>query len=104
MAYGNPRFSELGKILTKVAPERSRMVLCSTDCGAHEGNEYWCTLLDILRLRSVELADDAIYVPLVSKTPIGKPRWESMLNVVDGGLAPVPWKDRKPCSGPVNST
>ena len=29
MAYGNPRFSELGKVLTKVALERSRMVLYS---------------------------------------------------------------------------
>ena len=41
MAYGNPRFSELGKVLTKVALERSRMVLCSPDGGAHGGNEYW---------------------------------------------------------------
>ena len=40
MAYGNPRFSELGKVLTKVALERSRMVLCSPDWGAHGGNEY----------------------------------------------------------------
>ena len=31
MAYGNPRISELGKVLTKVALERSRMVLCSPD-------------------------------------------------------------------------
>ena len=48
MAYGNPRFSELGKVLTKVALERSRMVLCSPDWGAHGGNEYWRTLLDKL--------------------------------------------------------
>ena len=41
MAYGNPRFSELEKVLTKVALERSRMVLCSPDWGAHGGNEYW---------------------------------------------------------------
>ena len=27
MAYGNPRFSELGKVLTKVALELSRIVL-----------------------------------------------------------------------------
>ena len=31
IAYGNPRFSELGKVLTKVALERSRMILCSPD-------------------------------------------------------------------------
>ena len=46
MAYGNPRFSELGMVLTKVALERSCMVLCSPDLGARGGNEYWRTLLE----------------------------------------------------------
>ena len=73
MAYGNPRFSELGKVLTKVALEGSRMVLCSLDLGAHGGNEYWRTLLDRLTISSVGLPDEAIYVPLGRKTPIGKP-------------------------------
>ena len=41
MAYGNPKFSELGRVLTKVALERSRMVLCCPDWGARGGNEYW---------------------------------------------------------------
>ena len=70
MAYGNPRFSEVGKVLTKVALERSRMVLCSPDWGAHGGNEYWRTLLDKLMLTSIQLPDDAIYVPPGRKTPI----------------------------------
>ena len=93
MAYGNPRFSELGKILTKVAWERSRMVLSSPDWGAHGGNEYWRTLLDKLMLTSIRLPDDAINVPLGRKTPIGNPGWGSMLSLVDGSLAPVPWED-----------
>ena len=86
MAYGNPRFSELGKVLTKVALERSRMVLCSPDWGAHAGNEYWRNLLDRLTISSVRLPDEAIYVPLGRKTPIGKPGWGRMPSVVDGGL------------------
>ena len=90
MAYGNPRFSEHGKVLTKVALESSRMVLCSSDWGAHRRNEYWRTLLDKLTLTSIQLPDDAIYVSLGCKTPIGKPGWGSMLSVVNGGLAPVP--------------
>ena len=93
MAYGNPRFSELGKVLTEVALERSRMVLCSPDWGAHEGNEYWRTLLDRLTISSVRLPDEAIYVPLGRQTPIGKPGWGSMLSVVDGGLTSIPWED-----------
>ena len=60
MTYGNHRFSELGKVLTKVALERSRMVLCSSDWGAHGGNEYCRTLLDRLTLSSVRLPDEAI--------------------------------------------
>ena len=52
-AYGNPRFSELGNVLTKVALERFRMVLCSPDWGAHGANEYWRTLLDRLTISSV---------------------------------------------------
>ena len=93
MAYGNPRFSELGKVLTKVALERSHMVLCSPDWGAHGGNEYWRTLLDRVTISSVPLLDEAIYVPLGRNTPIGKPGGGSMHSVVDGGLTSIPWED-----------
>ena len=54
-----------------MALERSRMVLCSPDWGAHGVNEYWRTLLDRLSIRSVRLRDEAIYVPLGRKTPLG---------------------------------
>ena len=93
MAYGNPRFSERGKVLTKVALDLSGMVLCSPDCGAHGGNEYWRTLLDRLTISSVRLPDEAIHGPLGCKTPIGKPGWGSMLTVLDGGLTSIPWED-----------
>ena len=97
MAYGNPRFSELGKVLTKVALERPRMVLCSPDLGAHGGNcKYWRNLLDRLTISSVRIPDEAIYVPLGRKTPIGKPRWGSMLSVVAGGLTSIAWEDLDP--------
>ena len=84
MAYENPRSSGPRKVLIKVAPEGSRMVLCSPDWGAHGGNEYWRTLLDKLTLTSVQLPDDAIYEPLGRRTPIDKPGRGSMLSVVDG--------------------
>ena len=96
MAYRNPRFSGLGRILTKVALGRSRMVLCSPDWGAHGENEYWRHLLDRLTISSVRLPDEAIYVSLRRKTPIGKPGWGSMLSVVDGGLTSIPWEDLDP--------
>ena len=96
MAYGNPRFSELGKVRTIEALERFRMVLSSHDWGAHGGNDYLRTLQDKLMLTSVQLPNDAIHVPLGRKTPIGKPGIECLLSVVDGGLTPVPWEDLDP--------
>ena len=93
MAYRNPRFSEPGKVLTKVALECSRTVLCSPDWEAHGRNEYLRTLLDRLTISSVRLPDEAIYLPLGRKTPIEKPGWGSMLSVVDGGLTSIPWED-----------
>ena len=96
MVYGNPRFSAPGKVLTKVALERSRMVLSSPNSGADGANEYWRTLLEWLTLTSIQLSDDTISVPLGRKTPIRKPGWESMLSVVDGSLAPVSWEDLGP--------
>ena len=50
------------------------------------------TVFDKLTLTTIQLPDDTIYVPLGRKTPIGKPRWGSMLSVVDGGLSTVPWE------------
>ena len=72
------------------------MVLCSPDWGAHGGNEYWRNLLDRLTISSVRLPDEAIYLPLGRKTPIGNPGWGSMLSVVDGGLTSIPWEDLDP--------
>ena len=79
-----------------MALERSRKVLCFPDPGAHGGNEYWRTLLNKLTFTCIQLPDDAIYVPLVCKMPIGKPGWGSMLSVVEGGLAPLRWEDLDP--------
>ena len=73
-----------------MASECSRMALCSPYWGALGGNESWRTLLEKLTLTSTQLPDNAIYVPLGRKMPIGKPRWGSMLSVVDGSVAPVP--------------
>ena len=111
MAYGNPRFSELGKVLTKVALERSRMVLCSPDWGAHGGNEYWRTPLDRLTITSVQLPDEAIYVPLGRKTPIRKTwigkyaqrggRWSDLYPFGGPGLNPGPgYPTRKQWNSP----
>ena len=57
-------------MLTNVALERCRMVLCSPDWGAHRGNQYWCTLLEKVTLISTQLVDDTIHLPPCRKTPV----------------------------------
>ena len=52
--------------------------------------------MDKLTLTSIQLPDDAIYVPLGRKTVIGNAVWGSMLSVVDGSLSPVRWEDLDP--------
>ena len=89
MAYIDPRFSELGKVLTKVAVEDSRMVLCSLHSGAPWGNEYWRTPFEKVTLTSTRPPNDVFYVPLGRKMPIGKPEWENLLSIMDGSLASV---------------
>ena len=68
-----------------------------TDWGAHGGNEYWRNLLDRLTISSVRLPDEAIYVPLGRKTPIGKPGWGSE------AVPRTPWLGYgiQPVSGPL---
>ena len=93
MAYRKPRSSELGKILTKVAMEGSRMFLCSPDQGVHGGTEYCRSVWEKLTMTSTQLPDDASHVLLGRKTPIRKPEPGSMLSVVVGSPAPVSWED-----------
>ena len=96
LCYGNPRFSDLGKVLTKAAWERARLLLCTPDCGASGGNKYWKTLLDHMRITTVQLPDAEIYVPPGGKKPMKRPGWSSSMTLIDGDLSPVPWEDLDP--------
>ena len=82
--------------MTKVALERSRMILSASDWGAREGNEYWRTLLENLTMTSIQLPDEAMYVPLGRKMPNGKPGSANMLSAIAVNLALVPWVDLDP--------
>ena len=80
MTYGNPRFSELGKVLTKVAYERSRLVICTPDWGAVGDNQYWRELLEKLTLTTTPLPDEAIYIPcLLYTSPSPRDRQKSRM-------------------------
>ena len=46
LAYANPPFSLLAKVLTKIAYQGGRVVLCTPDWGCSREHTYWRQLLD----------------------------------------------------------
>ena len=92
-AYGNPPFSLLANVLTKISPEGGRVGLCTPDWGSAGEHAYWCQLLDGMTVGRVRPADGFIYVPGDSDTAMQAPEWTSFLSIVDGSLNPAPLCD-----------
>ena len=93
LAYANPPFSLLAKVLTKIAYEGGRVVKCTPDWGCSSEHAYWRRLLDRMTVGRVQLPDGPIYVPQDSNTAMQAPEWASFLSIVDGSLNPVPLCD-----------
>ena len=93
LAYANPPFSLLAKVLTKIAYEGGRVVMCTPDWGCSGEHAYWRRMLDRMTVGRVQLPDGPIYVPEDSDTAMQAPEWASFLSMVDGSLNPVPLCD-----------
>ena len=93
LAYANPSFSLLAKVLTKIAYEPGRVVMCTPDWGCSGEHADWRRMLDRMTLGRVQLPDGPIYVPEDSDTAMQDPEWASFLSIVDGSLNPVPLCD-----------
>ena len=63
LAYANPPFSLLAKVLTNIVYEGGRVVVCTRDCGCSGEHTYWRQLLDRMTVGRVQLSDSSIYVP-----------------------------------------
>ena len=93
LAYANPPLSLLAKVLTKIANEGGRVVMCTPDWGCSGEHAYWRRMLDRMTMGRVQLPDGPIYVPEDSDTAMQAPEWASLLSIVDGSLNPVPLCD-----------
>ena len=93
LAYANPPFSPLAKVLTKIAYEEGRVVMCTPDWSCSGEHAYWRRMLDRMTMGRVQLPDSPIYVPEDSDTAMQAPVWASFLSIVDGSLNPVPLCD-----------
>ena len=89
LAYANPPFSLLAKVLTKIAYEGGRVVMCTPDWGCSGEHAYWRRMLDQMTVGRVQLPDGTIYVPEHSDTAMQATEWASFLSIVDGSLNPV---------------
>ena len=92
-AYANPTFSLLAKVLTKIAYEGGRVVVCTPDWGCSGEHAYSRQLLDRMTVGRVQLPDGPIYVPQESDIAMQAPEWASFLSIVDGSLNHVPLCD-----------
>ena len=93
LCYANPPFSQLAKVITEIALERARVVLCTPDWGTTGEHAYWRCLLDRMTVGRTELPNGPIYVPEDSQENVPAPEWGSFLSIVDGALNPVPVSD-----------
>ena len=93
LAYANPLFSLLAKVLTKIAYDGGRVVMCTPDWGCTGEHAYWRCRLARMTVGRVQLPNSPIYVPEDSDTAMQAPEWASFLSILDGSLNPVPLCD-----------
>ena len=93
LAYANAPFSLLAKVLTKIAYEGGRVVMCTPEWGCSVKHAYWRQMLDRMTVGRVQLPDVPIYVPKDAHTAMQAPEWASFLSIVDGSLISVPLCD-----------
>ena len=89
LAYANPPFSLPAKVLTKIAYEGGRVVMCSPDWGCSGEHAYWRCMPDLMTVGRVQLPDSPIHVPEDSDTAMQAPEWATFLSIVDGFLNPA---------------
>ena len=77
LAYANASFSLLAKVLTNIAYEGGRVVMCTPYWGCTGEQTYWHRMLDRMTVGRVQLPDGPIYVAEDSDTAMRAPEWAS---------------------------
>ena len=85
-----PPFCQLAKVLTKIAVEGARVVLCTPERGSIGEQAYWSCLLYCMTVGRTELPDGPIYVLEDSEETVAAPEWGSLWSIMDGCLNSVP--------------
>ena len=91
--HANPPFTQLTKVLTKVALEGARAILCTPDWGTTGEQAYWRRLLDRMTVGRTELPNGATYIPEEPQETMLAAEWGSFLSIVNDSLNPIPVSD-----------
>ena len=89
LCYANPPFPQLAKVLTKIALERGRIVLCTLHLGIAREHANWRRLMDGMMVGRTELPIGPTYIPKDFEETMPAPNCSSFLSIVDGSLNPV---------------
>ena len=93
LCYASHPFSQLAKVLTRIALEEARLILCTPNWRTTRKPALWDRLLDRMTVGRTELPDSPIYVPEDSQETMPVPEWGGFLSIVDGSRNPVPVSD-----------
>ena len=93
--YANPPFSQMEKVLTKVALEGARVILVVPEEGKWM-KKAWRELLTKLTITQVRLPDVPMYKVDYGVELLPAPKWRTNLCLVDGSLNPVAQEDLNP--------
>ena len=91
LLWANPPFSKLEKVLTKVALEKTKMIIVTPDWGSSGGGSsgLWRRLLDRLTVDRCVLPECPVFWQKDQK-PLPAPHWSTLVSVVDGRLMKEP--------------
>ena len=80
LCYANLPLSQLSKVLTEIALEGARVVLCTPDWGTKGEHASWRRMLDRMTVGRTELPHSPIYVPEDSPETMPAPEWGSLFS------------------------
>ena len=93
LCCANPPLCKLAKVLTRIALQRARVVLCTLEWSPEGGHTLWRRLLDCMTVRRTDFLNGPSYVREDSVKTMPAPKWGKFLSTVVGSLKPVPVYD-----------
>ena len=92
--WANPPFSQLDKVMTKLAMEENcKMVIVTPNWQG----DYWMRILEKISLRQTKLPADAnLYKGDWDQKPLPAPKWETLVTLVDTSQISISQKELDP--------